>query len=495
MSHHIDDIFRKGLGETSLDGLEHDWAKAAILLNLDQSGRRRFWWLWWFIGSVLILSFIGWLFFLGDHSASDTQSFASQVVQDDPVVSKLDEESTLNVNSDSNGKVNSNTNINDNSNSNVDGNVSGNSNSNGIGRVVARGTEEKEPGSSRLSNDQQKKTTNTEEANEITNDENSLPSKPSQLTIADAVKVGRSDRDHVGISDTNNKQSEVIPNEDLQGIEPVVDNAQAEQPQLTATPVDANQEMEVLIEHPEIFLTSIDVISVQPMMIPDFSITTPQVVKIEENVNAKTSPGIFLHYEPVNQVFGGGLLVHHNLNSHWSFNFGVGLTRNTESMSRTYSNVQFDARAASSELISDNLYRSVNIHIPLRIHRHFNKHSLFIGAFAERSLKIDGTQEVSVMQEFSTADIPGDPLAGPSAVEPIQAIQNYNINAVPERKRFYWHMQFGYGYDVSDHLQLSAGASYRLNRRTIISPLLKDSFQDFEKEDPWSIDLRIMVKL
>ena len=93
------------------------------------------------------------------------------------------------------------------------------------------------------------------------------------------------------------------------------------------------------------------------------------------------------------------------------------------------------------------------------------------------------------VEEEERADIPG-PGADLSASQPYSAIQDYNINVLPRRNRTFFYGQFGYGYDVSNKLHLSTAVSYRLNNRSVVSPLIENDGGLAIEENRWRLSLR-----
>gem|GEM_PF-6773715 len=87
---------------------------------------------------------------------------------------------------------------------------------------------------------------------------------------------------------------------------------------------------------------------------------------------------------------------------------------------------------------------------------------------------------------------PGAP-GSPSTVsnDPLMAIRDYNLSNIPTLDRWMVYGHLGYGYQLTQKVQLNVAASYRFSQNDGISPLIRSTDNTVDQDKPWGVSLRL----
>ena len=414
MSHPIDDIFKKVRQEASLEGHEADWQKAKALLDLKKDKRRGLFWLW-SVGGIAAALLVTIL--LLDYSMPTGET----TIQPDFAI----EENMLN--------------------------------------VPANEIETTEVDDALASQ------IRTQDQAEL--DISSNIAVNSEHLQKDAIKPSvQSSRNETLVNEKKKEKTFGISN-------------QSESQELIANKIETLDQIETTtiteIGHPSFVYSELLKLQIEEfeILIPQVDLTFDPFTKVEklEKVEKRRYFGVFSSFNPISEHIGVGLKVGVNYNAKWSMDLGVGISRSAFSDSRTLNDVSVQsASIRRSQLISQSEYNTFSIHVPVRVFRHFGKHQVFTGLLMERPILLNGIQEVTFQEGVNTVDQAGAPLADPSFSDPIMLTQDLNFVNAEEESKIFVSGILGYGYDLSHKFGLGVFATYRLNDRRILSPLISE---------------------
>ena len=474
MNHPIDDIFKHGLGEASLEGHENDWLQAREMLGLKKKNRR-FLWLWW-AGILMLIVLAGGLSISQLSNPVQPGSESQQLRgSNEPAENKFAKSEFLAKSEDQGDDDQLRINLKNKT------NTSSSSREANVSSTTKLGSSTLSP---------QFKTKSIRDQGSFETSQFTQSGKIANLSHEINVKTNHTlDTSSSGHSGNVELASSVMDQNNLN------DAIQSARPGKDK-PEESTSKEEILFNDASVLALSRLRHEIEPLEAPTNHPLIPfDKVRIDDSSEnqSRIVPGIYISYNPVRSEIGSGLFLSSDLSSSWSIDVGIGFSRKSEMTSRTYQKVTFDTRAAAEgDITSRNEYAQYNLQIPIRAHYRYRKHSLFTGMIVERPLSLNGTQEVSVSQELDNADFPAqDPLAIPLAIEPYLVTQSYNINSVPERKQFIFHGLFGYSYRIIPQIELSLAGTYQFQKQQLISPLLRDDFDNSEKESSWSLLLRL----
>ena len=463
MSHRIDDLFKRKVKHSSLDGHDNDWADAKALLNLSKDKRKGLFWLWG-LGALALVVMMFWLLSnnapqneLEDHKYEQEESDHEVPSGQNKTLDLISSESIAQTPISRSSTKSNSQEVNN--------------------QVVA---EKRASENDRANIITLKSTTGT------TNESNSITQKFSYSELNE-FQTSESIVTQSSVGEGVNKNREISQEQKGQSISS------------RAFEEIKNQELNAHDANEKIALHStIESIQSLPTSLLSLSPTIPNVPEriipvTKEAGNMDIHPGLYIAYSPTRRAIGAGAFAMAKMNKSFSLDIGFGLKRQSMTELITYSDQQFDIRAAAiSQISSANDYTEINLEIPLRVMFAKGRHNLFLGGVVERHLSLNGTQELSIQEEEEgLLDLAVDPGFAPSAIQPQSVIQNYNLDAIPDRRKNFFYAQIGYGFNVSQNFQLSSHITYRLNNQSMVSPLINNDNGLLENGNIWNLTLRI----
>ncbi len=454
MSHPIDDLFKKGLGEPSYAFDEQAWQGAREVLGLKKKRRRRF---LWFIAGSAVVALAMLVFLLLNNDAAPTAqenkiaedkiemshelsgSAESSLITDQVALNQTEGRDTYKIQNSNNEQ----------------------------GRAVA-------PGATSFKSKRDKTTFKNEKL--VKNETNKIP---------------------VVIVKNDNPNLEVINNKEridfnLEGAQTVLNSVQnSKLSQLENDAIEASSRIKNhSVDSDLMTLLGLEKISIAPFLLKEKELPVPDMTKpiTKESQSVIFEKGVYVLYTPSVSGIEIGFNGVMRFNKHWSLGLGLGVSRASHASDDAFDATQTGRSNVDLNFTTTNIYNYKSIVLPMRLSYAVKKHSAFAGLILKRPFVLSGLQEASTAPNMDTMDT-AQSLDVPIA--PISSTFRYNLSNVPELNKLIVYGQAGYSYRLNKVLELSVGATYLLESQSRILPLINNIERSSLKQSSSSAYIRL----
>lgn len=233
-----------------------------------------------------------------------------------------------------------------------------------------------------------------------------------------------------------------------------------------------------LVENPNVglgFGASFDLrkLSIASFFLKERKLTVPDMVKVltQKSKSFLFEKGLYILYIPSESGIEIGLNGTLRFDNNLSLGMGLGVSRASHESNDLFDAAQSGGSRVELNLATTNNYNYKSIVLPIRVSYDMKKHSLFAGLILKRAFVLSGFQEANTEPAM---DMPNTAQGFDVSVVPVTSSISYNLNNVPELNRLLVFGQAGYSYRLSTSIDLSTAMIYHLERQNRVLPLINN---------------------
>ena len=443
MSHPIDDLFRRGLEDAKYKGHDASWPEAKELLGLQETKRRRFLWLWFFLALGMAGAYFAWYNLGQNDPADDNHLYAEnktvEVISGDnrsPSIEELNK-----------GEVAQNNSIRPDKNTTESTSILDEEDNSKIQKLEKE--KSSEPTLSTTAEDK-KLATNSPERQENTTEK---PHKPMM-----------------------DKGQPSISNDEIRGNAP----SQQKPAGTGGLAVTASEKRNFNTAENETFhqqttelLPASEISSIQSLSwLLDLDRNPPELMKKveldggEKGSSLNPTGSFYLSYGGLSDRLEGGMLLTTALPDYWSLDVGLGLAHQN-GLDGTNPEESLNRQSAQ---LNYNEYSYTTLTIPLLLQKSMGHNVFSIGFSLDRIISLNGflsESRVVPIQVDADLDFSGIPvtLDNPEMVsDPV----GYQLRDVDDAQKWHTMLQAYYGRSIEKLGVLSLGITYRPSSLQIV---------------------------